>query len=67
VLTGALPDLTRDERPRGSRHAGGHVTDAVSRYTDYIVVGEAPGRKLEDAQRLGVDTLDRAGLEALLG
>jgi NAD-dependent DNA ligase len=31
-----------------------------------VVVGEAPGRKREDARRLGVRTLDRAGLEALL-
>jgi NAD-dependent DNA ligase len=38
----------------------------VSRRTDAVVVGEAPGRKLEDARRLGVRTLGPGRLEALL-
>jgi DNA ligase (NAD+) len=66
VLTGALAGLTRDEAAARIEARGGRVTDAVSRHTDYVVVGEAPGRKREDARRLGVRTLDRAGLEALL-
>jgi DNA ligase (NAD+) len=32
----------------------------VTRKTDYVVVGEAPGSKAEDARRLGVPTLDEA-------
>jgi DNA ligase (NAD+) len=42
------------------------VTDGVSRATDYVVVGEAPGRKLEQARRLRLRTLDEAQLRRLL-
>jgi len=66
VLTGALPDLTRDEAAARIEARGGRVTDTVSRRTDYVVVGEAPGRKREDAGRLGVRTLGPAEFEALL-
>jgi DNA ligase (NAD+) len=34
----------------------------VTRKTDYVVVGEAPGSKAEDARRLGVAILDEAAL-----
>jgi DNA ligase (NAD+) len=67
VLTGALAGLTRDEAAARIEARGGRVVDTVSRRTDYVVVGEAPGRKLEEARRLGVRTLDEAGLEVLLG
>ncbi len=66
VLTGALPGLTRDEAAAGIEARGGRVTDRVSRRTDYVVVGEASGRKREDARRLGVRTLGPAEFEALL-
>ncbi len=66
VLTGTLAGLTRDDAAARIEALGGRVGDAVSRRTDYVAVGDAPGRKLEDARRLGVRTLDRAGLEALL-
>jgi DNA ligase (NAD+) len=66
VLTGALPDLPRDEAAARIEARGGRVTDTVSRRTDYVVVGEAPGRKREDAGRLGVRTLGPAEFEALL-
>ena len=65
VLTGALPGLTRDEAVARIEAAGGRVGDRVSRHTDYVVVGEAPGRKLEDARRLGVRTLGPAEFRAL--
>jgi DNA ligase (NAD+) len=47
--------------------AGGKVTGSVSAKTDYVVVGESAGSKLEKAQELGIATLDEAGLLALLG
>jgi DNA ligase (NAD+) len=66
VLTGALPGLARDEAAARIEARGGRVTDTVSRRTDYVVIGEAPGRKREDARQLGVRTLGPAEFEALL-
>jgi DNA ligase (NAD+) len=67
VLTGSLPDLTREEATRRVLAAGGRVTTGVSKKTDYVVAGESPGSKLEKAERLGVPVLDEAGLLELLG
>jgi DNA ligase (NAD+) len=67
VLTGTLPDLTREEATERILAAGGRVTSSVSRKTDYLVAGEAAGSKLEKAERLGVPVLDEAAVLRLLG
>jgi DNA ligase (NAD+) len=66
VLTGALPNLTREEAARRIEAAGGKVTGSVSKRTDYVVAGADPGTKLTKAQELGIDVLDEQGLVALL-
>jgi DNA ligase (NAD+) len=66
VLTGTLPDLTREEATERIVAAGGRVTSSVSRRTDFLVAGTSAGTKLEKAERLGVPVLDEDGLLALL-
>jgi DNA ligase (NAD+) len=66
VLTGTLPDLTREQASAMIMAAGGKVTGSVSRTTSYVVAGESAGSKLASAERLGVPVIDEAGLRGLL-
>jgi DNA ligase (NAD+) len=66
VLTGTLPNLTREQATERIIVAGGKVTGSVSRRTDFVVAGESPGTKLAQAERLGVAVLDEPGLLDLL-
>lgn len=67
VLTGTLPEWTREEASRHILAAGGKVSGSVSRKTSYVVAGDQAGSKLTKANELGVPVLDEAGLKALLG
>ncbi len=67
VLTGTLPNLTRDEAAEKIRAAGGKVTGSVSAKTDYVVAGEKAGSKLEKAQKLEITVLDEGELLELIG
>ena len=66
VITGTLPTLKRDEAKALIQKAGGKVTDSVSKKTDYLVVGEDAGSKLEKAQELGINQLSEAQLLEML-
>ena len=65
VLTGTLASLSRDQARERIQRLGGRVAGSVSRKTDYVVLGEAPGGKADDARRLGVATLDEAAFLTL--
>jgi len=66
VVTGTLPNLSRDEVKELIQQNGGKVTDSISKKTSYLVVGENPGSKLEKARELGVKILDEPGLLGLI-
>jgi len=66
VLTGTLPELTREQATERIEGAGGKVTGSVSKKTDYVVAGADPGSKLAKAEKLGTEILDEPGLLALL-
>ena len=66
VVTGTLPSLSRREAEELIAEHGGKVTGSVSKATDYLVVGESPGSKLDKAEKLGVPTLDEKALRALI-
>jgi DNA ligase (NAD+) len=67
VLTGTLPEWSREQATERIMAAGGRVTGSVSKKTDYLVAGESAGSKLAKAERLEVPVLDEAGLRKLLG
>ena len=57
VFTGALAHLSRDEAKRMVEDRGGRVTSSVSKQTSFVVVGDVPGSKLEEARQHGVKVL----------
>ena len=67
VITGTLPTLSRTEATELIEAQGGRVTSGVSKSTDFVVVGEDAGSKLEKARALGVETIDEAELRRRLG
>jgi len=66
VITGTLPTLKRDEAKALIQKNGGKVTESVSKKTDYLVVGEDAGSKLEKAQSWGITQLSEAQLLELV-
>jgi DNA ligase (NAD+) len=66
VLTGTLPELTREEAAALVKGAGGKVVSSVSKKTDFIVAGESPGSKLAKAEKLETEVLDEEGLLRML-
>jgi len=66
VLTGTLPDMSRDEASALIKAAGGKVTGSVSKKTSYVVAGEEAGSKLTKAQALGVTVIDQDELLEML-
>lgn len=66
VFTGSLEAYTRSEAEQAVERLGGRAASSVSGNTDYLVVGENPGSKLEDAREQGVTVLDEQAFTELL-
>lgn len=67
VLTGTLSGMSRDGAKDKIRALGGTVSGSVSKATDYVVAGENPGSKYEEARRLGVSVLTEAEFLRMMG
>jgi DNA ligase (NAD+) len=67
VLTGALSGFTREEAQAAIEARGGKVSSGVSKKTNYVVTGDAPGSKLDKAKGLGVTILAEDQFLKLLG
>jgi DNA ligase (NAD+) len=66
VITGTLPELSREEAGELVRAAGGKVSSSVSKKTSFVVAGENAGTKYDKAVELEVPILDEATFRVLL-
>ncbi len=66
VITGTLPNLSREQARELIESKGGKVTDSVSRKSDYLVKGDNPGSKFDKAKDLGVKILGEKELRDLV-
>ena len=66
VVTGSLEDFSRDGAKEAILARGGKASGSVSKKTDYVVVGDAPGSKAAKAEQLGVPVLDEDDFKRLL-
>lgn len=66
VVTGSLPNFSRDEAKEAILVRGGKAAGSVSKNTSYVVAGENAGTKLDKAEQLGIPVLDEDGFRELL-
>jgi DNA ligase (NAD+) len=66
VVTGSLPNFSRDEAKEAILLRGGKAAGSVSKNTSYLVAGESAGTKLDKAEQLGIPVLDEDGFRLLL-
>ncbi|MHB9154772.1 MAG: NAD-dependent DNA ligase LigA [Endomicrobiales bacterium] len=66
VFTGELSAYTRSDAENRVRELGGNPSSSVSRKTDFVVAGEAPGSKLAKARKLGVKILNESEFKELI-
>ena len=66
VLTGTLAGISRDEAKAKIKALGGNISSAVSSKTSYVVVGENPGEKLTEAEKLEIPTLSEEAFVKLI-
>jgi DNA ligase (NAD+) len=66
VITGTLDEYSRNEAKAIIEQYGGNVSSAVSKNTDYVIVGQAPGSKYDKAQSLGIDILNEDDFKKMI-
>jgi DNA ligase (NAD+) len=66
VFTGELDAFTRDEAKERVEKMGARATSSVSGNTDYLVAGEDPGSKMDDAKKHDVKIIDEKEFKKLL-
>ena len=66
VATGKLDNYTRDGIQAKLLSLGAKPAGAVSKNTDFLIVGEKAGSKLDKARQFGVRTLTEAEFESML-
>jgi DNA ligase (NAD+) len=67
VITGTLSGITREEAAERLAAAGAKVAGSVSKKTDFVVVGESAGSKLDKAKALGVRAVSWEEMLEMLG
>lgn len=67
VLTGTLPDLSREDAKRLIKERGGKVSSSVSKKTDYLLAGDDPGSKHDDAIKLNIPVIDEEAFMTMIG
>ncbi len=67
VVTGTLKNFSRDEIERKIKLLGGKTSSSVGKKTDFVLVGENPGSKLDKAKQLGVNTITEEEFLNMIG
>jgi DNA ligase (NAD+) len=66
VFTGGMGALTRPEAKKLVESLGGRTSESVGPTVDFVVVGESPGEKLDEARKLGIREMTEKEFLALL-
>ena len=67
VITGSFDNISRDEIKEFIEERGGLTSDSVSKKTDVVLVGEAPGSKRDKAIELNIPIWNQAKLFEIMG
>lgn len=67
VITGTLPTFSREQAKAVIEMYGGKVTDSVSKNTNFLLVGENAGSKLDKAISLGIAQISEDELKKMIG
>ena len=66
VITGTLPNLSREDAKTMIKERGGKVSGSVSKKTDYLLIGADAGSKANKAQELGIEMIDEEKFQQII-